>query len=178
MSHRNRAIYSPNALTIFSDPLFQKWSASFEAELIDTLKHCDIVVASVTKATAYLYGAALENVIDTMDEGDGWKEYGIYSLLYGNLYSVMADITVMLPSGTWYDRRDREVETTDFCPHCYTFGLHTLTVTDKDAPDYGCVDYGDTEKVCGNFCAECFGALTDGEDAADMFPHAGLEVTP
>jgi len=59
---------------------------------------------------------------------------------------------------------------TDFCPHCYEIGLHTLTVTDKGAPDYGCVDYGYTEKVCGNFCTECFDALTDGEDAEEMFP--------
>lgn len=111
MSHRNRAIYSTNALTIFSDPLFQEWSASFEAELFNHLKRCDIVVASLPKAASHLYGAALENVIDTMDEGDDWQQYGIYSLLYGNRDSVMADITMILPSGTWYDRRDREVET-------------------------------------------------------------------
>ena len=108
MSHRNRAIYSTNALTIFSDPLFQEWSASFEAELFSELKRRDIVVASLPKAASHLYGAALENVIDTMDEGDEWWQDGIYSLLYGNRDSVMADITVILPSGTWYDRKGRD----------------------------------------------------------------------
>jgi hypothetical protein len=122
MSHRNRALYSPNALTIFSDPLFQEWSASFEAELFNQIKRRDIVVASFPKAASYLYGAALENVIDTMDEGDEWWQDGIYSLLYGNRDSVMADITMILPSGTWYDRRDREVETLEvdkwMCLYC------------------------------------------------------------
>ena len=122
MSHRNRAIYSTNALTIFSDPLFQEWSASFEAELFNHLKRRDIVVASFPKAASYLYGAALENVIDTMDEGDEWAKYGIYSLLYGNRDSVMAGLTDILPSGTWYDRRDREVETLEVdkwvCLYC------------------------------------------------------------
>jgi hypothetical protein len=112
MSHRNRAIYSTNALTIFSDPLFQEWSASFEAELFNHLKRCDIVVASFPKAVSYLYGAALENVIDTMDEGDEWWQDGIYSLLYGNRDSVMADMTVILPSGTWHEKNDDRVKRT------------------------------------------------------------------
>lgn len=114
MSHRNRAIYSTNALTIFSDPLFQEWSASFEAELFNHLERCNMVVASLPKAASYLYGAALENVIDTMDEGDDWQQDGIYSLLYGNRDSVMADMTMILPSGTWHEKGERWL-----CLYCH-----------------------------------------------------------
>jgi hypothetical protein len=101
MSITNRAIFSPNARLVFTDPHFADWTADFSVALMEMVIEDGFIFASFDKALAYLYGAALENVIDTMDEGDEWKQYGIVSLLDSNRDSVLADITLMLPSGTW-----------------------------------------------------------------------------
>jgi hypothetical protein len=108
MSNRNRAIFSSNARTVFLDPHFEDWTADFRQALLELVTEDRYVFANFEEALTYLYGAALENVIDTMDEGDEWKEYGLVSLLDGNRDSVLADITLMLPSGTWTIRDGQE----------------------------------------------------------------------